>query len=74
MMNDMIIRKDFGNVRIVWDGDPMQTQYDIRVEWKVNGEWELYRGFNSFTNDYAHSSANEAAGEAIAKLAKAAVV
>ncbi len=69
----MMVRKDYGNVRIVWDGDPMQTRYDIRVEWKINGEWELYRGFNSFTNDWAHAAAAEAAAEAIAKMDAAVV-
>lgn len=65
----MRIAHDFGMVRIVHNGDPMQTSYDIRVEWLVNGNWELYHGFNSLSDDYAYTNSKEAANRAIKKLA-----
>ena len=65
----MRVARDFGKVRIVHDGSPFDVAYDIRVEWLVNDEWVLYRGFNSLSDDYAHTNASEAASRAIAKLA-----
>jgi hypothetical protein len=65
----MRVAHDFGKVRIVHDGDPMTKAYDIRVEWLKNGDWELYHGFNSFSDDYAFTNSKEAAGRAIKKLA-----
>jgi hypothetical protein len=35
----------------------------------VDGEWELYHGFNSLSDDYAFTNSREAAGRAIKKLA-----
>ena len=60
---------DFGNVRIVSDGSPFDVTYDVRVEWLVDGEWKLYKGINSLSDDYAMTNAREAAGRAKAKLA-----
>lgn len=65
----MRVASDWGKVRIVYDGSPFDVAYDIRVEWMQNGEWALYHGFNSLSDDYAHTNAREAAGRAIAKLA-----
>ena len=65
----MYIANDWGKVRIVHDGSPFDTAYDIKVEWLQNGEWVLYHGFNSLSDDYAITNAREAAGRAIAKLA-----
>ena len=65
----MRVAHDFGLVRIVHDGSPFDTAYDIKVEWMVNGKWELYHGFNSLSDDWAHTNAKEAAGRAIAKIA-----
>lgn len=65
----MRVASDWGLVRIVYDGSPFDVAYDIRVEWMQNGEWVLYHGFNSLSDDYAHTNAREAAGRAIAKLA-----
>ena len=65
----MRVAHDYGLVRIVHDGDPFNTAYDIRVEWLVDGAWVLYQGFNSLSDDYAHTNAREAAGRAIKKLA-----
>ena len=66
----MRIAKDFGLVRIVHEGDPFNTAYDIRVEWMQNGKWEMYHGFNSLSDDWAHTNAQEAAGRAVARLAQ----
>ena len=65
----MYIAQDFGPVRIVHDGSPFDTAYDVKVEWLVDGEWELYHGFNSLSDDYAFTNSREAAGRAIKKLA-----
>ena len=65
----MRVAHNYGKVRIVYDGSPFDVAYDIRVEWLVDGEWVLYRGFNSLSDDYAHTNASEAASRAIAKLA-----
>lgn len=65
----MRVAHDWGRVRIVHDGSPLETAYDVRVEWLVDGQWELYHGFNSFSDDYAFANSQEAAGRAIKKLA-----
>jgi hypothetical protein len=64
----MYIAQDFGQVRIVHDGSPFDTAYDVKVEWLVDGKWELYHGFNSLSDDYAFTNSREAAGRAIKKL------
>jgi hypothetical protein len=65
----MRIANDWGKVRIVYDGSPFDVAYDIKVEWLVEGEWKLYQGFNSLSDDYAFTNSREAAGRAIKKLA-----
>jgi len=65
----MRVAHDFGKVRIVHDGSPFEVSYDIRVEWLVDGEWALYRGFNCLWDDYANTNAREAAGVAVKRLA-----
>ena len=59
---------NFDDVRIVCDGSPFDVTYDVRVEWLRDGEWKLYQGFNSLSDDYAMTNAREAAGRAKAKL------
>lgn len=54
------------NVRIVSLGDPFNNTNDLIVETLIDGEWKYFRGFNTFSNDYAHTSAREAAREAMA--------
>jgi hypothetical protein len=61
--------KDFGKVRIVTLADPFTNPYDYRVEVNRTGEWELYHGFNSLSDDYAYTNAQEAAGRAVKALA-----
>jgi hypothetical protein len=65
----MRVSKDFGTVRIVHDGSPFDVAYDIRVEWLVNNQWEMYKGINSLSDDYAYTNANDAAQRAIDTLA-----
>jgi len=60
---------DFGDVRIVSDGSPFDVAYDVRVEWLRDGEWKLYHGINSLSDDYALTNAREFASRAKAKLA-----
>ena len=68
----MYIAHNYGLVRIVHDGSPFNTTYDIKVEWREteDSEWTMYSGYNSLSNDYAHSEANQAASRAMAELAK----
>ena len=54
----MRIAHNYGKVRIVYDGSPFDVAYDIRVEWLVDGEWKLYKGINSLSDDYAHTNAS----------------
>ena len=65
----MYIAHDFGQVRIVHNGSPFERAYDVRVEWLINGEWTLYHGFNSLSDDYAFANSREAAARAIKQLA-----
>jgi hypothetical protein len=69
----MYIAHDFGQVRIVHEGSPFERAYDIRVEWLRDGEWTLYHGFNSLSDDYACTNSREAAGRAVKQLAAEAV-
>lgn len=64
----MHIAHDFGLVRIVHDGSPFDVAYDIRVEWLKDGIWELYKGINSLSDDYANTNAREAAERALKTL------
>lgn len=61
----MVIAKDMGNVRIVYDGSPFDVLYDIKVERLVGGEWKFYDGYNSLSNDYAFTEARESAARAL---------
>jgi len=61
----MIIAKDFGNVRIVYDGSPFDVLYDVKVERLVGGVWKFYDGYNSLSNDYAFTEARESAARAL---------
>ena len=68
----MRIIHDYGLVRIVSTGsDPRATGSDINVEVRDSdaSAWEFYCGFNSFSDDYAHTNAREAAGRAIKGIA-----
>jgi hypothetical protein len=64
---------NFDNVRIVCEGSPFDVAHDVRVEWFKDGEWKLYHGINSLSDDYAMTNAREFASRAKAKLAAEAV-
>lgn len=49
------------DVRIVKEGNPFEIAYDIRVEYLKDGEWHHFAGFNSLSDDFAHTNANRAA-------------
>ena len=68
----MRIISDWGLVRIVSDGDPFNTAYDLRVEvYDSDADiWRLWRGFNTLSDDWAHTNAREAARRAIAEVAR----
>lgn len=66
----MRIVSDWGLVRIVSIGDPFTLTKDLRVEVKEGEDWKLYEGFNTLSDDWAHTNAREAAGRAIAELAR----
>jgi hypothetical protein len=61
----MYVAKDFGTVRIVHDGSPFDVLYDVKVERLVAGEWTFFDGYNSLSNDYAFSEANNSAARAL---------
>ena len=54
----MRIVHDYGLVRVVSLGDPFNNTYDIRVEnYDSDADiWRLWRGFNSFSDDYAYNT------------------
>jgi len=68
----MRIIHDYGLVRVVSLGDPINNTYDIRAEIYDNDAdiWRLWRGFNSLSDDYAYTNAFEAAGRAIREVAR----
>jgi hypothetical protein len=59
------VLKDYGSVRIVTGGDPREVAYNIMVQIYIASthKWRDVRGFNSFSNDYAYTSAQEHAEE-----------
>jgi len=46
------------------EGSPFEVANDVIVEVLRDGEWTYYSGYNSLSNDYAFSSAREAAARA----------
>lgn len=68
----MYVKHDWGLVRIVHDGSPFDKAHDIRVEWRndKDSEWVLYSGFNSLSDDYAFTNSQNAASQAIKRLAE----
>lgn len=70
----MHIAKDFGKVRIVYDGSPFDVLYDVKVEVLKNGEWKFYDGYNSLSNDYAFSESRASADRAVKEMAAKAAV
>ena len=65
----MRVIHDYGLVRVVSLGNPFNLTYDIEVQCQRDGEWHLYQGFDSLSDDYAYTNAREAAGRAIRERA-----
>lgn len=63
-----MIKNISATVRINNSGDPFKDTYDLMVEVLKDGEWTLYRGYNTLSNDYAYSEARSAANAAKEKL------
>lgn len=62
----MRIAHDYGLVRIVHLGSPMDHASDIVVETlEADGTWKRFAGFNSLSDDYAFTNSREAAGRAV---------
>ena len=57
----MSIKQITETVRINYDGSPFNVAYDVKVEQLINGVWAVVRGFNSLSDDYAYTNANDAA-------------
>jgi hypothetical protein len=65
----MRVAHDFGLVRIVHLGSPMDHASDIVVEiLQADGTWKRYAGFNSLSDDYAFTNSREAANRAIKQV------
>lgn len=58
-------RNHAANVRIVTYPNPFDYTHDVIVQVLKDDKWVYFRGFNSFSNDYAFGSAHEAACEAM---------
>ena len=58
-------RNHAANVRIVTYPNPFDYTHDVIVQVLKDDKWVYFRGFNSFSNDYAFGSAHEAAREAM---------
>jgi hypothetical protein len=65
----MRVIHDYGLVRVVSLGDPFKHSCDIQVQCQRDGEWHLYQGFDSLSDDSAYTNAQEAAGRAIRERA-----
>ena len=57
----MSIKQITETIRINYDGSPFDVAYDVKVEQLVEGEWKMVQGFNSLSDDYAYTNANNAA-------------
>lgn len=66
----MRVINDWGLVRLVSTGDPFTLCKDLRVEVKEGESWRLWEGFNTLSDDWAHTNAREAAGWAIKEMAR----
>jgi hypothetical protein len=53
----MHVFKDYGVVRVVTEGSPFEVASDVKVQTLNNDVWETIRGFNSLSDDYALTNA-----------------
>jgi len=60
------ITKEGKHVRIVSYGDPFNFASDLVVEIYKNEKWEIFAGFNTLSDDYAYTNANESIQRAFA--------
>jgi hypothetical protein len=49
------------NVRVRYDGNPMDNAYDVFVDELQGTEWVPVNKFNSMSDDYAYTNAKQAA-------------
>ena len=49
------------NVRVRYDGNPMDNAYDVFVDELRGSEWVEVVKFNSMSDDYAYTNAKQAA-------------
>ena len=53
----MHVFKDYGVVRVITEGSPFEVASDVKVQTLNNDVWETIRGFNSLSDDYALTNA-----------------
>ena len=55
----MRVFRDYGVVRVITEGSPFEVASDVKVQTLRNGVWETIRGFNSLSDDYALTNAQD---------------
>jgi hypothetical protein len=65
----MHVFKDYGSVRVVTEGSPFEVASDVKVQTLNNDVWETVRGFNSLSDDYALTNAQEYARQILKEKA-----
>jgi hypothetical protein len=65
----MHVFKDYGVVRVVTEGSPFEVASDVKVQTLNNDVWETIRGFNSLSDDYALTNAQEYARQILKEKA-----
>lgn len=53
----MRVFRDYGVVRVITEGSPFEVASDVKVQILRNDVWETIRGFNSLSDDYALTNA-----------------
>lgn len=53
----MRVFRDYGSVRVITEGSPFEVASDVKVQILRNDVWETIRGFNSLSDDYALTNA-----------------
>jgi hypothetical protein len=57
----MRVLHNYGVVRVVVKDTDPTTGSDVFVQRRVGDRWQDVRGYNSLSDDYAYTNANEAA-------------
>ena len=55
----MRVFRDYGVVRVITEGSPFEVASDVKVQILRNDVWETIRGFNSLSDDYALTNAQD---------------